>query len=908
MVADPVIDHLSTYSDLVLKTTPPRVPRHQLVRQRLSLSGADFLDASIVIVQGPPGFGKTSLLGQWRRELLAGGAAVAWVSAEESDDAHRFLRCLVTAVRVGCGRPQFGRLLLENPAFSLNQFEGVTAWLAEVAQTSLNLALIIDEAERLSSRNMAELAYLLHNQPSNLRVIVASRAELDGLVADIADYGQCAVLGTEDLRFRLEETMALVKSRLETAVDADAAARIHEVTEGWPLGMQIMLSAIAQGRDSRATLAAVSLGAGDRREQFVDGLLNNLNEEDRRFLIGISILDLLHPELCAAATGDAQAAERLTRLMRDTPVFVAGDDGSEWIRLHTLIRDSLRQRAAQSSEAEITRLNRNAMGWLAGHGMLKEAARHAYAAGEFEYAYDLAEQCLYEAVNQGYQETVLNWLELLPEAELNRRPRLLLAAAWALALSERHGVAEQLVARLLADPNIDEATRYECALIESGAAYYGDDPDRCIASFAPWESGAPLRDTRMAKRHANRLAMAALVRGDPAQARRFLQSGFQGHYEKQNEYFVRWEGFIVGLSFLNEGQIVMCEEALRPVLASADAELGRRHPLSCMIASLLAWAVYERDQLDEASALLANRLDILEHMGVPETVSLAYRTAARIASAHGVEYRALDLLESLFAVGEGRHLPRLCIVSLLEQIRMHAGRFRAETCKSLVHRLNEILGASVTQMHDKPLWWRSVGWAQTMANAYACIATQDWKQALEHLSQAATQVESLKLGRLRIEVMALRAFVIERQGERGAEASALSILREAINLAHTFGLSRTFLDAHPSLGDWVKRVVEDESRQQLPNDAGKIHIPRSLHLKRPDAVLKAVPSMVLTPKEREVLEFLAKNLSNKEIAQAMEVGEETVKWHLKNLFGKLEAGTRKHAVRRAQLLGLLEDA
>ena len=55
-----------------------------------------------------------------------------------------------------------------------------------------------------------------------------------------------------------------------------------------------------------------------------------------------------------------------------------------------------------------------------------------------------------------------------------------------------------------------------------------------------------------------------------------------------------------------------------------------------------------------------------------------------------------------------------------------------------------------------------------------------------------------------------------------------------------------------------------------------------------------------------MLELLARNLSNKEIAQAMAVGEETVKWHLKNLFGKLDAGTRKHVVRRAQILGLLE--
>ena len=54
--------------------------------------------------------------------------------------------------------------------------------------------------------------------------------------------------------------------------------------------------------------------------------------------------------------------------------------------------------------------------------------------------------------------------------------------------------------------------------------------------------------------------------------------------------------------------------------------------------------------------------------------------------------------------------------------------------------------------------------------------------------------------------------------------------------------------------------------------------------------------MALTPKEREVLELLARNLSNKEIGLAMQVGEETIKWHMKNLFAKLDAGTRKQVV------------
>jgi LuxR family maltose regulon positive regulatory protein len=67
-----------------------------------------------------------------------------------------------------------------------------------------------------------------------------------------------------------------------------------------------------------------------------------------------------------------------------------------------------------------------------------------------------------------------------------------------------------------------------------------------------------------------------------------------------------------------------------------------------------------------------------------------------------------------------------------------------------------------------------------------------------------------------------------------------------------------------------------------------------------------IPSTALTPKEREVVTLLARNLSNKEIGLAMQVGEETIKWHVKNLFAKLDAGTRKQVVQRAHILGLLE--
>jgi LuxR family maltose regulon positive regulatory protein len=887
------------YSELVLRTTPPRAARHLLARPRLSLEDEQFRDRPDIVVQAPPGFGKTSLLAQWRREHLARGAAVAWMTADEHDDPVRFLNGLVLAVQSACGRPAFGRTLLEAYPASAGELEGITAWLAEVAQLALDLVLIVDEAERLSDASHAALAYLLHNAPPNLRIVVGARSGFDADIADLSGYGQCVLIGAEKLRFRLDETMALARGRCGARADPDTCARLHEMTEGWPLGLQLALAEIERSTDDpRAAIDALSGRAADRGDRLIGGLVAKLAPADTDFLTRISVADQLHPQLCRAVTELDDAPECLARLARDTPIFVVGDD-SEWCRMHNMARDAFRARLAKLPADEQARLHMRAMHWLAEHDMLEEAARHALAAGERATAYDLAEKGLYDAVMQGQLATALDWLELVPAAELDQRPRLRLAAAWALAVGERHGEAELMVARILEHPQADAALRYECALILSGAAYYADEPDRCVALFAPWGEAPPSREPRALQMHANRMAVISILQGDPARARRYQQMVPRGDFGKGYGYTARWGDLVTGLSYLWEGQVMLAEQALRPVQTSADADLGRRHPLACMLAALLATALYERDRLEEAAALLANRLDVLERAGTPEAALLGYRTAARLAAAQGIEHRALDILDALHAIGADRRLPRLCLASLADQVRMHAGRFRSETCRALTRRIDELLARS--DLPQGPLWRRSVELPQLMARAGAAIAAQDWSGALVALAQAGKHADALKLGRVHIEIMALRAFALDRNSEDGR-----GLLDEAMNLAQTYGLARTFVDAHPALADWARRSSEKSGG--APAGAA-VPIARMV---RPAAERaggpRAVPSMVLTPKEREVLELLARNRSNKEIAQVMAIGEETVKWHLKNLFGKLDAGTRKHCVRRAQMLGLLEGA
>jgi DNA-binding NarL/FixJ family response regulator len=61
----------------------------------------------------------------------------------------------------------------------------------------------------------------------------------------------------------------------------------------------------------------------------------------------------------------------------------------------------------------------------------------------------------------------------------------------------------------------------------------------------------------------------------------------------------------------------------------------------------------------------------------------------------------------------------------------------------------------------------------------------------------------------------------------------------------------------------------------------------------------------LTPRETEVLALVAEGLSNKAIAEALGISDQTVKFHVASIIGKLGAANRTEAVRRAVRQGLI---
>jgi DNA-binding NarL/FixJ family response regulator len=61
----------------------------------------------------------------------------------------------------------------------------------------------------------------------------------------------------------------------------------------------------------------------------------------------------------------------------------------------------------------------------------------------------------------------------------------------------------------------------------------------------------------------------------------------------------------------------------------------------------------------------------------------------------------------------------------------------------------------------------------------------------------------------------------------------------------------------------------------------------------------------LTPRESEVLALVAEGLSNKAIAEQLSISDQTVKFHIASISGKLGAANRTEAVRRAVRRGLI---
>jgi LuxR family maltose regulon positive regulatory protein len=147
----------------------------------------------------------------------------------------------------------------------------------------------------------------------------------------------------------------------------------------------------------------------------------------------------------------------------------------------------------------------------------------------------------------------------------------------------------------------------------------------------------------------------------------------------------------------------------------------------------------------------------------------------------------------------------------------------------------------------------------------------------------------------------------------GQAEKALSALRQAVRLGQRGGWMRAFAEAGPSVTPLLHRLAAEPG----PDHRDRAYLDRVIAtVDRGDGspagpaaegqqVLSADAAGLvesLSVRELDILECLTKRLRNKEIARELSISEETVKFHLKNLYRKLDVSGRQEVARRAQSL------
>jgi ATP/maltotriose-dependent transcriptional regulator MalT len=356
-------------------------------------------------------------------------------------------------------------------------------------------------------------------------------------------------------------------------------------------------------------------------------------------------------------------------------------------------------------------------------------------------------------------------------------------------------------------------------------------------------------------------------------------------------------------------------QKLRPVLAGRLAEhalqtarehLGRDSSATHLPAALLAESLYEQGCLEEADNLLRFRIPAIRSSGSLECAARAYVVLARVAMHRGQREFALSLLRDARVLGERHRWARLVAVSTAEcsHILLEAGDIAAagNCLRELVALVERSTASAATVQHAMRMQLALLEFRLAISGGFCDEAAAGLTQLCE--DQALGNSDARWTLQLQLQLAASHA-------RSNRVPLARDILTKALKAGAGNGLCMSFIDA----GQFVRELIATLCREPPVEDLEILDLlPYSRNLLRhfdPTAALngsKRLTSEVnqpLTKRESGILQLIADGLSNKRIAQRLDITPETVKSHAKNIFFKLAAQTRAQAVARGEALGMI---
>ncbi len=867
------------------KAPPLMIPRAALLEV---LSGAP--TARIVVLQGPAGHGKSTTLLQFKQWRESQGHATAWLTLDEADnEPRRFFAYLRGTVQQLSEGSQLN--------FEPTRIRRHADWVIEqLAAIDRPVALFIDELQTITSVALLQFfRELMEYLPDNVTLYFGTRAIPEmGLTRLMLD-GRAIMIPADALRFSRGETTDFFASASDLAMRPAELDSIYRHTEGWPAALQLFR--LSLGRlNVRNELAR---GSASHPRELADYLTENVlamqTPEVQDFLLRTSLLPRLSAAVCKAITGIPNAQELLEQLERNGLFLRALDAQMHWFKYHGLFAKCLSDQFTARQPDAAREVHLRAAHWYAEAHMWAESVYHALAAGALSLAADMLDEWGSTLVAEGQLITMERWAQQLPLEEITARPSLTVKVAYAYVFLRRRAAFAPLHAALL---RMELEGRIQPEIVLSMVAVSADNIEEAFRRA----QRVDIEKVDESGFHAFERAAAANLNGIRAmtlaqfeQARRALGLARQHTERGLAPFSGGYEVGVTGTGLLLQGDLRGALAGFEAAAAQSPTALDRLLASAAMTACHI-WALYEANELSAAEALFEQHQDMIAESTLLDFAAVAFIAMSRIDSALGRRHEAQEKLSALEEIAQASGWPRLLRLVGWERVSRALASGNLEYAQSQMASLPADTGSpSSLRMFADELGDRYLGDIRMM------IQLGQMDRASRRL-----QEETELAGPHRVyRQLRLRLLETSWHMQAGSEPAALNSLAQALQLAAPGRFIRCFVEYGRRVLPLLNRIYRAPP-PTLIRHVGYLAELVSACGGDPDTDGgNLMPLEGLTEREQTILTLLSVGASNKEMARQMDVSENTVKFHLKNIYAKLAVDNRLRAIAAARDRGLI---
>jgi LuxR family maltose regulon positive regulatory protein len=873
----------------------PPAPSGFMPRPRLLEKLNEVLTHRLTLVSAPAGAGKTTLISTWVQSAHAEGAIIGWLGLDETDnDPGLFLNYMIASL-------EEGGLLIDStvipPGYSSReQIESsLVEFIRGIMPLKRELVFILDDYHLIQNKEIhAALGFLTEHAPPKLHIVIISRSDPPLGLARLRVAGQLVEIRMDHLRFSEEEASQFLEKATGVRLSKKNISLLNERTEGWIAGLQMAAISLQGSSDAAAFVAAF---AGSHRYVFdylLEQVLNRQTPEVREFLLLTSVLERLSVPLCDAVTGTEGTALGLLGMLERANLFLVPlDEERGWYRYHRLFSDLLKLMLDRTHPGFAQELHHRASHWYDAHEMLPDALQHALIAGDMELVAHIVSSNVLVLVEHDEAIPTLKKIDSLPPDEMVAMPWLGIARAWTLGsgqVQKSQQILESVEKSVEKTPDGVDRQRLQGHIAAARAYLYSIEGDKSKTIAHAREANELLPLDEIPVRALN-LTVWGDIRSDDRRhdpsSLDILKEALTLAIQAEKPHVIMIASAALASAHLHAGRLHelnrVCLEALR---IAEDYQRRYQRPLSATanVYSLLARVFAEWGENEKAIQFARKGLLLSERWGQADTEVMCLNYLGRALVFANDSEQANQVFQRAHSASQkiSPWFWEMTIFYTLDSLLDCETPDPREIAKQML-RIQES-GAQYTNIMRARLMLRD----------------NKPDEALFALEEELSHLEgqpSFDFVRIHGE----QALAFQAKGD---EKQALASLRKALEMAEPENRVATLVRE----GSEMERLLRlPKAKAIAPEFVQRLLSAFESRHKQIPAPAPVFEKMIepLSMRELEVLQHLNGPLSTPEIADTLVVSANTVRTHIKNIYGKLGVHGRSGAVRQAMELGLM---